>query len=101
MSTASTNQPPTAEPSPAGSVLTRVSRARIEALVDQFLSDPTRNIKFIPDRIERKFYTELIYMVLQSLDDVLNNVTINLYGHQIKLDLVQTPDSIPPNNSNE
>ena len=80
---------------PPKTLVTTVSRALIERKVEAFIKDPAKNIKFVPDKIEKKFYTEMITMALECLDEVLNNVTIKVFDHEIKLDLVQAPTPVP------
>ena len=70
-------------------ILTNVSEKIIAKKVEEFLKDPSKNIKFVPDAVEKKFYTSMIKMSLECVDELLNNMSIKIFDHEIKFDLVQ------------
>ena len=74
-------------------LVTKVSKEKIASIVDKFLQDPERNIKWIPDKVEKKFYTEVINLCMESLDELLNNLSIKLFDHEIRFDLVTSQES--------
>ena len=61
-----------------------VSMENIQTYVDELLTNPSTNIPYLPDYVERKIYTNVFEKLYQLLDKILNNMRINLpAGHEI------------------
>ena len=60
-----------------------IDRKGIEDLVDDLLKDESVNVAWLPDEIEREVYIAVIGLVLGIFEEVIQSLTINLYGHTI------------------
>ena len=60
-----------------------IDRKGIEDLVDDLLKDESVNVDWLPDEIEREVYIAVIGLVLGIFEEVIQSLTINLYGHTI------------------
>jgi len=60
-----------------------IDRKGIEDLVDELLQDESVNVAWLPDEIEREVYIAVIGLVLGIFEEVIQSLTINLYGHTI------------------
>jgi hypothetical protein len=62
-----------------------VNKEKIEMIVEEFLKKENGNIAILPDSIEKAIYVKLILLVLGILDNVLDNVSLNVMGSQLKM----------------
>lgn len=71
--------------------------------IEQILQDPSCNIKYLPDAIERHMYRTVLQSVVSLLDKVISGTHIQLLGHQMSFSLAPSssmPTSISPASSN-
>lgn len=68
-----------------------VNKATIDQIVHEMVKH--HGIRWIPDWIEQKIYTNVIYLVLRLADSVFANTKLNIFGHEIKIDIV--PPKVP------
>ena len=63
--------------------------------IDQIVHEMVKNngIKWIPDWIERKIYTNVIYLVMQLCDSLLQNTQFMVFGHEVEINI--TPPKVP------
>ncbi|KAL4422209.1 hypothetical protein ABPG77_006450 [Micractinium sp. CCAP 211/92] len=64
-----------------------VNKAVILGLVDELLSRKDVNIWWLPDSIERIFYLNVITLMLSVLDEMVEGMSVNFAGHNVKLQL--------------
>ncbi|EFN51596.1 hypothetical protein CHLNCDRAFT_139978 [Chlorella variabilis] len=64
-----------------------VNKAVILGLVDELLSKKEVNIWWLPDSLERIFYVNIISLLLSVLDEVVEGMSVNFAGHNVKLQL--------------
>lgn len=67
--------------------VSHISNSAIDDFVDSLLADPNINLKYVPDAIERKVYTESMKLFLSSIEKVFKNVGLELVGHKIHLSI--------------
>lgn len=58
--------------------------------IDQIVHEMVKNygIKWIPDWIERRLYTNVIYLVMKLCDSLLQNVHFMVFGHEVQINIV-------------
>lgn len=61
-----------------------------KVVIDQIVHEMVKHngVKWIPDWIERRLYTNVIYIVLKLCDALLTNTKLVVFGHEIKIDIV-------------
>lgn len=64
-----------------------VNKAVILGLVDELLSRKDVNIWWLPDSVERIFYLNVITLMLSVLDEMVEGMSVNFAGHNVKLQL--------------
>jgi hypothetical protein len=76
-----------------------VNKTVILGLVDELLSRKEVNIWWLPDSLERIFYFNVISLMLSVLDEVVDGMSMNFAGHNVKLQLTyldMDPQSASP-----
>jgi hypothetical protein len=68
-----------------------VNKATIDQIVHEMVK--THGFRWIPDWIERKLYTNVIYMIMRLFDSVFANTKLVIFDHDVKIDIV--PPQIP------
>lgn len=64
-----------------------VNKAVVLGLIDQLLANKAVNIWWLPDSIERVLYFNIISLLLSVLDEMVEGMSINVAGHNVKLQL--------------
>lgn len=64
-----------------------INKAVILGLVDELLGRKEVNVWWIPDSIERIFYFNIISLLLSVMDEMVDGVSMNVAGHNVKLQL--------------
>ncbi|PRW20289.1 fructose 1,6-bisphosphatase [Chlorella sorokiniana] len=64
-----------------------VNKAVILSLVDELLARKEVNIWWLPDNIERMLYFNVISLMLSVLDEIVEGMSMNFAGHNVKLSL--------------
>ncbi|KAI7841781.1 hypothetical protein COHA_004646 [Chlorella ohadii] len=64
-----------------------VNKAVILSLVDELLARKEVNIWWLPDNIERMLYFNVISLMLSVLDEIVEGMSMNFAGHNVKLAL--------------
>ncbi|KAL4431398.1 hypothetical protein ABPG75_006654 [Micractinium tetrahymenae] len=73
-----------------------VNKAVILGLVDELLSRKDVNIWWLPDSLERIFYLNVITLMLSVLDEMVEGMSVNFAGHNVKLQLTYLDLEQPP-----
>ena len=77
---------------PASENRTFIKRAMIMSWVDKKLEDPDYNITTMPDFIERQFKTQMIELMLETMDFIIENTyTVLPGGHALFHDIRPLP----------
>ena len=63
-----------------------MSDKRIEEIVDKMLKG-SANSGFIPDIVEKSIYVNVLKLVVQAVDEIVESTSIQILGHEIKLDM--------------
>jgi hypothetical protein len=79
----------TGNPGAGGARLSSISRAIIENLVNEQMEDPEKNIRWMPDGIERRIKTETLMLVANMFDLILESTKVSILGHKMRMDLFQ------------
>lgn len=69
---------------------TEINKESLEKYIDSLLADKNTNIKFLPDFVERKIYSNVFSILLRLMDDTLENTSISFLGHRIVFDVVNS-----------
>ena len=66
-----------------------------KATIDQIVHEMVKNngIRWIPDWIERRLYTNVIYLIMRLCDSMLQNTHFMLFGHEVEINI--TPPKLP------
>jgi hypothetical protein len=64
-----------------------IDKVALDALVDKLLQDKNLNIKFLPDHIERKLYSNVILIAFTCLQSVARGTKLDLVGHTIEISM--------------
>ena len=64
---------------------TRVSRERVDEIVEGFMQNHSINNVFLPDFIERAIYTNVIRLILGVAEEILDGTSIEILGHRVEL----------------
>lgn len=73
------------------SVVSTVSVARIDEIVQKLLDDPNTNLSFVPDAIERHMSRNSLLFVLTALARATDSAKIELLGHEWTLTMRPIP----------
>lgn len=63
------------------------SKVILETYIEELLQDPEININYFPDGLERQIYRNVFGVLLGALDKVVENTSLNVLGHTIKLEM--------------
>ena len=63
------------------------SKIILESYIEELLQNPEININYFPDGLERQLYRNVFGVLLGALDKVVENTSLNVLGHTIKLEL--------------
>ena len=66
---------------------TRVSREKIDEIVEGFMQNNSVNTPLLPDFIEKAVYKNVITLMMGIAEEVLAETSIEVLGHRIKLRL--------------
>lgn len=64
-----------------------INKAVILGMVDQMLANKEVNIWWLPDEVERIIYFNMMTLMLSVLDEVVDGMSINFAGHNVRLQL--------------
>ncbi|GBF94454.1 hypothetical protein Rsub_06988 [Raphidocelis subcapitata] len=64
-----------------------INKAVILGMVDQMLANKEVNVWWLPDEVERLIYFNIMTLMLSVLDEVVDGMSINFAGHNVKLTL--------------
>lgn len=78
--------PPTADPTP-------VSREALDAVVTRLLANESLNYYWLPDRVERQLYLNVLHIAFSVIDDFAAAISLSLLGFELVLDLRPKPRS--------
>lgn len=67
---------------------TRVSRDKIDEIVEGFMQNNAVNNPLLPDFIEKAIYKNVITLMLGIAEEVLGTTTVEVLGHRVELRLV-------------
>lgn len=67
--------------------LKELSKDRIDIIVDDLLKNEDINIKYFPDWVEKKLYTNVFTILVGIIENILEDASINFLGHQISFQL--------------
>lgn len=73
------------DPVPTKGPTTRVSREKIEEIVEGFIQNNSVNSALLPDFIERAIYTNVVALVLGIAEEVLEGTSIEILGHRVEM----------------
>lgn len=62
-----------------------VSSEVVNVFVEQLLSDPTVNVGFVPDMIERPLERKMMLAILGAIGHLLDSASVEVMGHEILL----------------
>ena len=65
-----------------------IDSVAVDSFIDKLLSDPNTNVYLIPDSVERLVYTNVLKLILHSLQKTLDSTHLDFLGHEIRLTLV-------------
>ncbi len=71
-----------------------VSAAAIELFVEKLLADPTSNVAFVPDFIERPLERKMMVTMMTAIGSLLDTASIKFLGHEILLQLKPTVETV-------
>jgi len=63
------------------------SKIILESYIEELLQNPEININYFPDGLERQLYRNVFRVLLGALDKVVENTSLNVLGHTIKLEM--------------
>jgi hypothetical protein len=82
------DEPPVAEIDEHSSPrTTRVSREKVDEIVEGFMQNNSVNSALLPDFIERAIYTNVVTLVLGIAEEVLEGTSIEILGHRVELSI--------------
>lgn len=77
-----------------------VSTIDIDKYIDELLQDPTINIQYFPDSIERGMYRNILGLTVNLIRKMATDTSLNVLGHSIHLVMVpNSSSSVVPNSS--
>ncbi len=81
--------------------ISELSKDRIDAFVEDLLTDENVNVKYLPDFVEKQLYRNIFNMLIGILDNVMETTNVQFMGHQLKFDIVPKaePNIIETDNS--
>jgi hypothetical protein len=65
--------------------ISKLSKEKINDFVEKLLNNKNINMSYIPDRIEKEMYKNIITMLFAILIDVSNTTKIKIIGHEITI----------------
>lgn len=78
--------------SPTTSAKNSISLVQIDKLIDQIMKE--RNIEYLPDFVERQVYRNILTIIFNLLEGTIDNSSIQLVGHEIKLTINPIKETI-------
>ena len=64
-----------------------ISEEKINEYIDDILKNDNINVKYLPDSVEKAIYKNIFTIAIHLLDNIMDSTSINLLGHQIKINL--------------
>lgn len=64
-----------------------LSKKRIDSLVNDILKNENINIKYLPDFVEKQIYKNIFTILINLIDKLFDNISINILNHKITFDL--------------
>lgn len=65
----------------------QVSQDKIKEFVSKMLQDKNINIRYLPDSIEERIYTNVLTILLSLMENVIEDISIKLIGHEVRITL--------------
>lgn len=59
------------------------SEEKIRQYVEELLSNPSTNISWLPDSVERKIYCNFLNIIIKTLETIIESVNFDFLGHRI------------------
>lgn len=63
-----------------------INDQRIDILIENLLSDPNINIKYLPDFVEKQIYRNALSLFIKIVDHTLKTSSMNVLGNKIMFD---------------
>lgn len=65
----------------------KLSKERLNEIVENMIQDENVNIDYLPDWVERKIYRNVFTILINLLDESLETTKVKLLGHQINFNI--------------
>lgn len=67
--------------------IAHVSRMSIEKIVIEMLKNEDLNIKYFPDWVEKKIYTNVFTMMMNLVNEILKTTQLQCIGHEVSVSM--------------
>ena len=64
--------------------LRKASERKITEFVEGILADPNKNIRWLPDAVERRLYNNVAHVALNLVESMLEGTGVEILGHRVR-----------------